>query len=209
MSERQEQHKIVVGLGNPGKPYLFTRHNIGFLVAEAIAHAKGWSFKEEKKFNALAVKGATEHGMLHILKPVTYMNESGRAVRAYLDYYKLGPQDLIIVADDVALPFGHSRVRTMGGTGGHNGLRSLESHLQTTHYARVRMGVDKKPPLMTLADYVLSSFSSEELNELPAFVERGVHIVKRLIAEEITTVMNTVNTRVESKIADLEKRSGE
>lgn len=209
MGDRHEVHKIVIGLGNPGKQYQLTRHNIGFLVAKELVHGYGWSLKEEKRFNAYVAKGRAGCGTLHVLMPTTYMNESGKAVRAYLDYYKLSSQDIIIVTDDVALPFGHVRVRMMGSSGGHNGLKSLEACLGTAQYMRVRMGVDKKPPLMPLADYVLSSFSSEELLKLPAFVKHGAETVTRLLAEDITHVMNAVNTRLESKPADLEQRSGE
>lgn len=209
MGEQREVHKVVIGLGNPGKQYLLTRHNIGFLVVEAVARSKGWSFKDDKRFGAHVAKGSTEHGTLHVLMPTTYMNESGRAVRAYLDYYKLSSNDIIIVADDVALPFGHTRVRMMGSSGGHNGLKSLEAYLGTAKYVRVRMGVDKKPPFIPLADYVLSSFSPSELVKLPAFVEHGADVVGRLLTEDIAHVMNAVNTRLESKPVDLEQRSGE
>lgn len=209
MGEQHEQHKVVIGLGNPGKQYQLTRHNIGFLVVESLVRSNGWSFKDEKKFHAFVAKGGIRQGTLHVLMPTTYMNESGKAVRAYLDYYKLCPQDIIIVTDDVALPFGHTRVRTVGRSGGHNGLRSLEAYLNTTEYVRVRMGVDKNPPQIPLADYVLGSFNAEEQNKLLAFVEQGAAIVKRLITEDVAQVMNTVNTRLESKPADLAQRSGE
>lgn len=209
MGEQQQLHTIVVGLGNPGKQYQLTRHNIGFLVAETIASAQGWGYKDEKRFNALVAKGNFGKGTLHLLMPTTYMNESGRAVRAYLDYYKLSSNDLIVVTDDVALPFGHIRVRTMGSSGGHNGLKSLEAHIGTPNYKRVRMGVDKKPPFIPLADYVLSPFAPAELIKLPAFVEQGAEITKRLVTEDIASVMNSVNTRLESKPVDLEQRSGE
>lgn len=209
MGEPRELHKVVIGLGNPGRQYRFTRHNIGFLVAEVLVHTGGWSFKEEKKFNAFVAKAATKSGTLHVLLPNTYMNESGRAARAYLDYHRLNSQDVIVVTDDIALPFGHMRVRLSGSAGGHNGLKSIEAFLGTSQYIRLRMGIDKKPPYIPLADYVLSPFNSDELAKLPAFVEQGAKIVERLLTEDITQVMNTVNTRLESKPADLEQRSGE
>lgn len=205
MGEGQVRHLVVVGLGNPGKQYRLTRHNIGFLVAENLSCAYGLPFKAEKHFNAFAVKGGVGHQTLHILMPTTYMNESGRAVRAYLDYHKLKAESLIVIADDVALPFGFVRIREGGGTGGHNGLKSLEAYLGTTQYARVRMGVGKKPPSIPLADYVLSPFNAEEQAKLPAFVELGANVVKRLFTENIATVMNAVNTRLESKPVDLDK----
>lgn len=209
MGEQQDLHMVIAGLGNPGKQYQLTRHNIGFLVAEDLARSYGWGFKEESRFHAQVAKGSIGQGTVHILLPSTYMNESGKAVRAYLDYYKLSSKNLVIISDDVALPFGSIRVRMAGGTGGHNGLKSLEAYLGTNHYTRVRMGIDKKPPLIDLADYVLGKFTEKEINELPKFIDNGADVVKRLLVEDITQVMNTVNIRLESKPADLVQRSGE
>lgn len=205
MGEESEQHQVVVGLGNPGKQYQLTRHNIGYLVAEAFINANGWALKNEKRFGAYVAKGELNRKTLHVLLPTTYMNESGKAVRAYLEYYRLAAKNIIVVADDIALPYGNVRVRTAGSSGGHNGLKSLEANLGTAQYARVRMGIDKNPFFIPLADYVLSSFNEAERAELPAFIDRGVNIVKRLLTEDIAQVMNTVNTRLESKPVDLDK----
>lgn len=195
MSESTEQHYVVVGLGNPGKKYEFTRHNIGFLVAKALARSLGWNFKEEKRFNAWVAKGRYEGWVLHILMPATYMNESGRSVRPYLDFYKLGPADLIAVSDDVELPFGQVRLRPKGSSGGHNGLKSIEAHLGTQDYVRLKMGIGKDVQTAGLADYVLDTFKPEEFAQLSAYVEKGVDIVKRLLHESITEVMNKVNAK--------------
>lgn len=204
MGETLRPHQVIVGLGNPGKQYRLTRHNIGYLVAEAFGNDKKWAFKEDKRFGAYVAKGIEEGRTFHILMPTTYMNESGRAVRAYLDYYKLTAKDVTVVADDTALPFGRVRVRAVGGSGGHNGLKSLEAHIGS-QYVRIRMGIDKNPPFIPLADYVLSSFNQEEFAKLPGFIEHGVAIIKRLLTDDIADVMNAVNTRLESKPVDLEK----
>jgi PTH1 family peptidyl-tRNA hydrolase len=186
---------LIVGLGNPGREYALTRHNMGYLVVQALAQVQGWSFKEESSFHAMVAKGKVDQMLLHLMLPLTYMNESGRAVRRYLDFYKLKPEQLIVVTDDTAIDYGQMRVRSTGSAGGHNGLKSIQAHLQTQDYVRVRMGIGQRTPTMTLADYVLDTFSPEERQQLPAFVERGVGIVQRLIREPISTVMNSVNLR--------------
>lgn len=191
---------VVVGLGNPGKNYEMTRHNMGFLVVQALAYGQQWSFKDEKQFHAKVAKGRIGQITVHLLLPQTYMNESGRAVRSYLDFYKLGAPSVIVVTDDVDLDFGEMRVRMVGSPGGHNGLKSIQAHLHTTHYVRLRMGIGKEEHRGVLADYVLDRFSQSEESQLAAYLTEGVHIVHRLIAEEASVVMNTVNrTRPKSR----------
>lgn len=194
MAEASEHHYVIVGLGNPGKKYALTRHNIGYLVVQALAAAKGWQFKEEPQFSAQVAKGRVDGKTVHLLLPLTYMNESGQAVRRYLDFYKLGPQQLRVVCDDIALPFGELRVRAAGSSGGHNGLKSIQAHLHTTYYVRLRMGIGCEVQ-NTLADYVLDNFSADELQHIAAFIERGCHTITRLINEDVSVVMNAVNGR--------------
>jgi peptidyl-tRNA hydrolase, PTH1 family len=200
-----EQHRVIVGLGNPGQQYRMTRHNIGYLVAEQFAVNNGWVLQNDRRFSSFIAKGMIGDKTVHILMPTTYMNESGRAVRAYLNYYKLGPQNMVAITDDTALPFGIVRVRAAGSSGGHNGLKSLEAHLGTTQYARIRMGIGKNPFFVPLADYVLGLFNAAEQTGLQAFIDSGMTVVKRLLTEDIASVMNAVNTRLESKPVDLEK----
>lgn len=179
MSEESISQRVVVGLGNPGKKYELTRHNLGMLVVERLAYTLGWSFIDEKRFHGWAVRSRWDGIILHLLQPTTYMNESGRCVRAYLDYFKLTASNLLVVSDDVELPFGELRLRPRGGAGGHNGLKSIEAHLGTQEYWRLRMGVGKDTQGESLADYVLSGFKPEEFLVLPAFVDRGVEVVKQ------------------------------
>lgn len=195
MSDLAEKQFVVVGLGNPGKKYALTRHNMGYLVVQALAQEQGWDFKEVASFQANVTKGRIGNVLVHLLLPLTYMNESGQAVRRYLDYYKLNPQHAIVVVDDTALSFGTSRVRSIGSAGGHNGLKSIQTHLHTQHYVRLRMGIGREQPNQPLVEYVLDTFSVAEKNELMPFVERGVAIVKRLMVEEVSAVMNSVNSR--------------
>lgn len=191
------KHCVIVGLGNPGKKYEATRHNIGFMVVKELASKLGWRLKEETQFSAYCAHGQVGDTICRLLLPTTYMNNSGQAVRRYLDYYQLGPENVIVVTDDVALPFGEMRLRTMGSAGGHNGLKSVEAHLGTRHYIRLRMGVGAPDKLGSdddaLADYVLSGFSGNEAKTLPHFVEKGAHVLWQLLHEAVTRVMNEVN----------------
>lgn len=195
MTESAEKQYVVVGLGNPGKNYEMTRHNMGYLVVQAFAHGLGWHFKDEKQHAAKVAKGRIDTTMVHLLLPLTYMNESGRALRSYLDFYKIGAPNVIVVTDDADLSFGQMRVRMAGSAGGHNGLKSIQAHLHTLHYVRLRMGIGRGVQQGILADYVLDRFSQEEAGELPAFLTEGMRVLRRLITEEVTVVMNTVNIK--------------
>jgi peptidyl-tRNA hydrolase, PTH1 family len=166
---------------------------MGFLVVKALAEKMGWHFKEDKRFNALVTKGVIGSTGVHLLLPQTYMNLSGTAVRRYLEYFKLPLSCVAIVTDDIALSFGKMRLKTMGSAGGHNGLKSVEAHLGTSHYIRLRMGIGH-PGEKVLASYVLDPFSPDELKNLATFVGCGVEILLRLLKESTTQVMNTVNT---------------
>lgn len=195
MTEKAEKQVVVVGLGNPGSNYAMTRHNMGYLVVQALAHALGWNFKEDKQFISSVTKGKIDGIVIHLLLPQTFMNESGQALRRYLDYYKLAPRNVVVVTDDVDLDFGQLRVRNMGSPGGHNGLKSIQAYLQTQHYVRLRMGIGRDRQKGILADYVLDTFSKEEKECLPEYILEGMKVLKRLIGEEVTVVMNSVNKR--------------
>jgi peptidyl-tRNA hydrolase, PTH1 family len=189
-------HFVVVGLGNPGAKYELTRHNIGTLVAKTIVGALGWSFKEDKRFKALTAKGSCKGKVLHVVLPQTYMNESGQAVGAYLNYYKLKPEAVLVICDDVELAFGQLRLRSQGRSGGHNGLKSIEAHLGTQEYLRLKMGVGKEVANATLADYVLDNFKPDEFAKLEGFIGQGVKVVSDLLSEPSAAVMNRVNRSV-------------
>lgn len=192
-------HCVFVGLGNPGSKYEKTRHNIGFMVVKDFARKMGWSFKEERQFSAFVAKGLVGDVMVHLLLPTTYMNLSGMAVRAYLDYFKLGLDCLVVINDDVAFPFGQMRLKSMGSAGGHNGLKSIESHLGSSLYVRLRMGVGSPQKTEELADYVLASFNAEETAALVTFVDRATQILRSLLTETVSNVMNAVNAKIELK----------
>lgn len=178
----------VIGLGNPGKEYEKTRHNIGFMVLQALADEFGQSFRKEERFEGFRLKAQG----VEFLMPATYMNESGRAVQKLLRYFQIAPSKVLVVVDDMDLPFGEMRLKAFGGSGGHNGLKSLEAHLGTSHFARLRIGIGR-PVVGASADFVLGTFSQEEQKQLPEVIEAATGCVKRLFVEELAKVATDVN----------------
>ena len=167
-----------------------------------LAEKLGFNWKEEKRFQAVVTKGKVAvdgEQEIHLLLPTTYMNLSGRALRLYLDYYRLPIRSVVVVTDDTALSFGDLRLRIKGSAGGHNGLKSVATHLGTEEYIRLRLGVGAPPKEWTgedqLADYVLSSFNREEIDKMDLFIERGVETLLRLMHEDVQKVMNDVNVK--------------
>jgi PTH1 family peptidyl-tRNA hydrolase len=183
-------YKLIVGLGNPGTQYLFTRHNAGFLVLDA------WMDEEEKRFQDERARfsqfAALETGE-RLVKPMTYMNESGKAVAAWLEWLKLTVEDLLVVVDDVALSLGQIRLRPEGSAGGHNGLKSIETHLGTDRYARLRCGVDAVPPGWALERWVLSRFRPEEEDALGRMIRTARLAIECCQREGIAVAMNRFN----------------
>ncbi len=182
--------KLIVGLGNPGPQYLITRHNVGFLVLDAWADEDGIAFQEDR---AHFSNVAQEPEGARLVKPTTYMNESGQAVAAWLEWLKLTPADLLVVVDDVALPLGQIRVRPGGSSGGHNGLKSIEKHLGTSDYARVRCGVDRVPPGWALEKWVLSRFRPQDEDVVGEMIIQARLAIESCQREGISVAMNRFN----------------
>ena len=183
-------YQLIVGLGNPGPEYLITRHNVGFLVLDAWADEDNISFKEER---ARFSQAALEPDGARLVKPLTYMNESGKAVAAWLEWLKLTPADLLVVVDDVALPLGQIRVRPGGSSGGHNGLKSIETHLGTDAYARVRCGVDRVPPGWSLEKWVLSRFGPKDEDAVGEMIIQARLAIESCQRDGIAVAMNRFN----------------
>ncbi len=183
-------YKLVVGLGNPGTEYLFTRHNVGFLILDAWADEEGEKFREERSRHATVAALPTGE---RLVKPMTYMNESGKAVGAWLDWLKLKASDLLVVVDDVALPMGQIRIRTSGSSGGHNGLKSIEGHLGTNEFARLRCGVDAVPAGWALDKWVLSRFRRDEEDALGEMIYRARLAIECCQNDGIAVAMNRFN----------------
>lgn len=176
---------LIVGLGNPGSKYEKTRHNLGFMVVEALAKKNGLEFKRGWRLKGKIASGNIGEAKVHMLMPSTYMNLSGSAVAKALQFYKIALTHLLVIVDDVYVKFGAMRLRAEGGTGGHNGLKNIQACLGTQSYARLRMGVgplDEKdlPNGLNglLEDYVLANFSSAEQHLLPQIVENGASVAE-------------------------------
>ena len=198
--------KIIVGLGNPGREYAGTRHNVGFEVIDAIARKLGWTFGPgdefdrlaKTKFDGLAMDGTMELASggsekLLLLKPTTYMNLSGRAVQAAKSFYQVTSGDLMIVLDEMALPAGTIRLRASGSDGGHNGLKDIQRALGTSQYPRLRIGIDAPPPRVPGRDYVLGRFSEEQRKRLEPAISRGGEAVLTWVERGINAAMNRFN----------------
>lgn len=182
---------LVVGLGNIGADYAQTRHNIGFMIVDYIAGKEGAVFKDEK-LGALASykhKGRT----VYLLKPSTYMNLSGKAVRYWLNDLKLTPENLLIITDDISLPFLKQRLRKKGSSGGHNGLRNIEELLMTSEYPRLKIGVGDEFSKGKQVDYVLGEFSSKEKEEMSTVLENAKSTVESFCTIGIDRTMNFFN----------------
>jgi PTH1 family peptidyl-tRNA hydrolase len=164
--------KLIIGLGNPGKKYEETRHNAGFLFLDFLG--KQWNFPEysaEKKFSSLISAGTRETEKALLVKPITFMNRSGEAVLALVNFFKLTPSDIVVIHDDLDLPFGTWKVSTDSGAAGHNGVASIIEHLGTKEFRRIRIGIGRPEDDSDPADYVLGRFTDEEQKELPGIFE--------------------------------------
>ena len=157
--------KLIVGLGNPGIQYQFTRHNVGFMVVDEIFYHHFSASDWKKKFNGLAASGEINGQKILLLKPETFMNLSGKAVLSACSFLKIGPADIIVIHDDIDLEIGKIKVKVGGSSAGHNGIKSIDSAIGT-EYHRIRVGVGRPTTQMDIADYVLSNFSKEELDNL-------------------------------------------
>lgn len=186
---------IIVGLGNPTREYKNTRHNIGFDVIDRLADMFSISVLE-KKHKALVGKGMINGVKVILAKPQTYMNLSGESVRELVDYYKVDEEtELIIIYDDISLDVGQLRIRKKGSAGGHNGIKSIISHLGTDVFPRIKMGVGEKPKGYDLADYVLGHFSKEERSVMDESIELSVKAVELMVRDEIDEAMNLYNKK--------------
>ena len=191
--------KLVVGLGNPGRQYVATRHNVGFEVIDRLATKLGWMSAGDfdrlakTKFEGLMYDGLAGSEKLALLKPMTYMNLSGQSVQSAMAFYQLGAEDVMIVLDDVALPVGKLRIRSGGSSGGHNGLKDIERALGTSQYPRLRIGVDAPPPRVPQADYVLGKFTPDQRRLIDPALGRAAGAVVTWIDKGISIAMNQFN----------------
>ena len=184
---------LLVCLGNPGDKYENTRHNVGFMVADEVAERQSKPI-QRLKFKALTNVLSISGEKVLVMKPITYMNLSGEAVRQAADFYKVPPERVLVVSDDTALPVGKLRIRVKGSAGGHNGLKSIIQHLGTDQFPRLRVGVGEKPhPDYDLADWVLGKFVGEDKKAIDAAVKRAADAVECILAEGIDRGMGKFN----------------
>jgi len=186
--------KLIVGLGNPGPEYAATRHNIGFMVAEQLAERSGISLKR-KGYQGIYGVGRVAGVETTILLPQTYMNRSGASVASACQSLGVAPGDLVVVHDEIDLNFGCLRIKSGGGHGGHNGLRSIGSVLGETEYCRLRMGVGRPPGGGDVSGYVLGGFNAAERKQLRDYIETAADALELLISSGAQDAMNRYNNR--------------
>jgi PTH1 family peptidyl-tRNA hydrolase len=184
---------LVVGLGNPGAGYARHRHNIGFQVLDALAQAHGLSFSREKLTRAHTAQGRIGGRSVLLAKPQTFMNRSGQAVGRLARWFKVPPQQILVVYDELDLPLGRLRLRPEGGSGGHKGMRSIIEVLGSQEFPRLRVGIDRPPGQMDPADYVLHPFSKEDQEVAALVIDQAVAAVEAWLAEGIVAAMDRFN----------------
>ena len=190
--------RLVVGLGNPGTKYEGTRHNIGFMALERMASREGFSFRQQSKLHGLAAEHGIGESRLRLLMPQTYMNDSGRSIRAALDWFGFTPEQLLVLVDDMDIPLGRLRLRAQGSAGGHNGLRSTIQHLGTQAFPRLRIGISAPAdnPAERRArtvSHVLGPFSRAEQSEVDAVLDGVLEAIQRIQRQGLDRAGNWIN----------------
>ncbi|MBQ1274618.1 MAG: aminoacyl-tRNA hydrolase [Cellulosilyticum sp.] len=187
--------KLIVGLGNPGMQYAATRHNIGFEVIDSIAETYNISVMKNK-YKALIGDGTIGGEKVILMKPQTYMNLSGEAVKACMDFHKISNEDLIVIYDDISLEVGQLRLRKSGSAGGHNGIKNIIAQLGTQEFPRIKFGVGEKPAGWDLANYVLGRFSEEDMKIIGPRVGDAVKATEMIVRDGVEKAMNNYNNKV-------------
>ena len=186
--------KVIVGLGNPGREYAQTKHNVGFMLVDALADKLG-IFNWQEKFHALIAEGRLGTEKILLVKPQTYMNDSGRAVGPLMNWYKLPPEDLIVAHDDMDIPAGTIRIRKKGSAGGHNGIKSVLAHLGDEHFSRVRIGIGRPLPGWTVINHVLAPFQEEDVPKIKEAIQYLLPAVECIVTEDTDKAMNLYNPK--------------
>ncbi|MGF0308865.1 MULTISPECIES: aminoacyl-tRNA hydrolase [Rhodococcus] len=195
MSVDPEAPALIVGLGNPGPQYEKTRHNVGFMVADALAGRIGGAFSSHKKSNSDIVQARLGRRSVVVAKPRTFMNLSGQPVAALARFFSIDAANIVVVHDELDIDFGALRLKLGGGEGGHNGLRSISQHLSTKDYLRVRVGVGRPPGRMDPASFVLKPFSAAERKDLGVVVEEAADAAELLLSAGLEAAQNRVHPR--------------
>ena len=185
--------KLIVGLGNIGRKYENTRHNMGFMFVDRYLKDKNIENKFKEKFNAMYIETTINNEKVIFIKPMTYMNNSGLAVKAFADFYKLGSEDILVISDDLDLALGKFRLRSSGSSGGHNGLKSIISCLGTDNFKRLRVGISNAA--VDVVDYVLSKFSKAEMVTIDTLFTVLVEVLDDYFVQDFTSLMSKYNRR--------------
>lgn len=184
--------KVIVGLGNPGKKYANTRHNVGFLFVDSVVKSLGGKFTLNSKLRSELFLTNIQNQKVLFVKPITYMNLSGDSVRLIVDYYKVNIDDILVIYDDLDLPCGKIRIRDNGSSGGHKGMQSIIDHLKINDIKRVRIGIDSTYR-KDVIDYVLGNFSKEEFDIINNVLDKSTKIIEDFIQKSFDDLMNTYN----------------
>jgi peptidyl-tRNA hydrolase, PTH1 family len=185
---------LVAGLGNPGREYARSRHNAGALALDELATRMSVSFKRHKS-GCFVAEGELSNERVVLARPISYMNESGRPLRAVASFYKIDAGQIVVLHDEIDIPFGDVRIKSGGGTAGHNGLKSIVAHLGTQDFTRVRIGVSRPPSSRGATGHVLGDFSAAEREALPAVLDLAADAVERILDVGVERAMNELNTR--------------
>ncbi len=185
---------VIVGLGNPGKTYSNTRHNVGFNTVDLLAERNNIEINKIK-FKSVYGEGRINGKKIILVKPQTYMNNSGEAVRDIANFYKLDPSKIIVIVDDIDIDFASVRIRKKGSAGSHNGLKSIIRLLGRDDFPRIKIGIGKKHPQQNLADFVLSRFSKDEVEDIEDAIRDSAEAVELILKEDIDMAMNEFNRR--------------
>ncbi|WP_407272204.1 aminoacyl-tRNA hydrolase [Radiobacillus sp. PE A8.2] len=186
--------KCIIGLGNPGRKFENTRHNVGFMVIEEFAKRNDWKLSK-KKFNGNFAMEQLDGEKIILLEPQTYMNLSGESIRPLMDFYNIAIEDIVVIYDDLDLPPGKIRLRQKGGHGGHNGIRSTIDHLGTKEFKRIRIGIGRPSTPMPVPDYVLGTFSGEEKTAAMESVQKAADACETWFKKPFEEVMNEYNQK--------------
>lgn len=192
MDKGRNDMKCIVGLGNPGRKYQKTRHNIGFIIIQELLYRNGWKLNKHKFQSSYTVERLNGDKIL-LMQPQTYMNLSGEAIRPMIDYYNIPVEDVLVVFDDLDLPAGKIRLRQKGGHGGHNGVRSTISQLGTQHFKRLRFGIGRPASSMSVIDYVLGTFPKSEQEMVTSGINKAADACEKWLEEPFAEVMNEFN----------------
>lgn len=187
--------QLIVGLGNPEPKYDKTRHNIGFAAIDALARQSQISLSENRRFQALSGESASSSGRVRLLKPLTYMNRSGQAIRAAMDWYKLPPESVLVIYDEMDLPLGRLRLRLSGSAGGHNGMKSAIAHLGTPDFPRLRIGIGRSDGEKDSISHVLGKFTPQETLLMSEVMQLVVDTVQYSLKHGVEKAMSLYNSR--------------